>query len=166
MPKSGSRKYRIFVSQLFAVVLVSLIVFSEGKLEFNELYGGILFLAGVILIGFATVGRLWCAVFIAGYKNNTLVRTGPYSISRNPLYFFSLLGAIGVGLTTETITAPILIAVFFSILYPFVILSEQKKLSKIYKEEFDDYCKTTPAFFPSFKLLKEPEEYTVKPIVF
>jgi hypothetical protein len=123
-------------------------------------------MAGAVLIGFAVTGRLWCSLYISGYKSNTLITEGPYSMSRNPLYFFSFLGAVGVGLATGTLTIPVCIILAFAFYYPMVIKAEQKKLAKIHGESFNNYCKKTPAFFPSFKLLKEPEEYTVRPKIF
>jgi len=166
MPKSLSRKYRIFVSRLFAAVVVALILFSESKWDAKEPVDGAIFLVGVILVGIGTVGRLWCALYISGYKSNTLITTGPYSMCRNPLYFFSFLGAIGVGLTTETMAIPAVIIFAFVLYYPLVVLSEQKKLANIHKEAFSNYCEKTPSFFPSIKLLNEPEEYVVRPIIY
>ena len=88
---------------------------------------------------------------------------GPYSMCRNPLYFFSFLGAVGAGLATETFTIPACAILAFALYYPMVIKAEQKKLANIHGKAFSDYCKKTPVFFPSFRLLNEPEEYTVKP---
>lgn len=166
MPKTFSRKYRILLTRIFAVLLIGTILTFETRWQDGSLVSGSLFLLGVVLIGVAVVGRLWCALYISGYKSNTLITTGPYSISRNPLYFFSFLGAIGIGLTTECFTLPIFITVCFAILYPAVIKSEENKLAGLYKEVHAEYCKKTPIFFPNFKLLKEPEEYVVKPIIF
>ncbi|MCE5340608.1 MAG: isoprenylcysteine carboxylmethyltransferase family protein [Planctomycetaceae bacterium] len=123
-------------------------------------------MAGSVLVGIAVAGRLWCALYISGYKSNTLITTGPYSMCRNPLYFFSFLGAIGVGLATETISIPVFIVLGFATLYPLVILSEEKKLAYIHKDAFSSYCKKTPLFFPLLKLLNEPKEYVVRPIIF
>jgi protein-S-isoprenylcysteine O-methyltransferase Ste14 len=36
--------------------------------------------------------RLWCSLYISGYKNSQLITSGPYSLCRNPLYFFSFVG--------------------------------------------------------------------------
>ena len=122
-----------------------------------------LFLIGITMAGMATVGRLWCSLYICGYKTNKLISVGPYSLCRNPLYFFSLLGGIGVGLATETLTVTLLILAAFLLYYPFMIRAEEKKLRKIHGDEFDRYVKNTPRFWPSFALLNEPEEYTVRP---
>ena len=165
MPRSFVRKQRILISRLFSAIIVVLLLISESRWTETN-YAGIISLIGVILIGFGTVGRLWCTLYIAGYKSNTLITAGPYSISRNPLYFFSLLGMTGVGLSSETLTIPAIMILFFAIYYPQVIKSEEKKLSKIHKKAFEEYCKSTPKFFPSFKLLKEPQECIVNPILF
>src|SRR5690606_20550686 len=53
--------------------------------------------AGMLLIIAAVLGRAWCSLYIGGRKSSQLVDTGPYSVSRNPLYVFSMLGVIGVG---------------------------------------------------------------------
>jgi hypothetical protein len=82
---------------------------------------------------------------------------------RNPLYFFSLLGALGVGLSTETILIPLLTLVAFALYYPFVIKSEEAEMMRFHKSEFEIYMKRVPVFFPKISLLNEPEEYTVKP---
>lgn len=165
MPRSFVRKQRVLISRLFSLVVVVLLLISESRWTETN-YAGIIFLTGVVLIGFGTVGRLWCTVYIAGYKSNTLITTGPYSICRHPLYLFSLLGMTGVGLSSETLTIPALMILFFIIYYPMVMNSEEKKLAKNHKEAFGKYCQNTPKFFPSFKLLKEPQEYIINPILF
>ena len=44
-------------------------------------------------------------LYVGGRKNAELVTTGPYSMMRNPLYFFSLLGVAGVGAQTGSVLA-------------------------------------------------------------
>lgn len=159
-------KVRIPLTRSFAVILGLIILLSMSKWEQVSFTSNIFFLIGCILAGIASLGRLWCSLYIAGYKNTSLVTTGPYSISRNPLYFFSLLGAIGVGLSTETLIIPIIILILFAIYYPSVIRSEEKRLLNLHGDTFRSYCKDTPAFFPKLSLLNEPKTYTVNPRIF
>jgi protein-S-isoprenylcysteine O-methyltransferase Ste14 len=166
MPRAFSRKYRILLTRIYVVILLFLILFSESLWEKDHITSGIFFLIGVILIGIGAVGRLWCALYISGYKSNVLITTGPYSISRNPLYFFSLLGAVGVALSTETMLIPLSLLICYAVLYPSVILSEEIKLRNIHNEAFEEYCRKTPVFFPNFKLFTEPDEYVVQPKIF
>ncbi len=85
---------------------------------------------------------------------------------RNPLYFFSLLGALGVGLASETLLIPFVILIAFVGYYPLVIKSEEAELIRLHKSEFEIYLKEVPIFFPKISLLNEPGEYIVKPMVF
>lgn len=118
---------------------------------------------GILFVGIGVMGRIWCSLFISGYKNNKLVTYGPYSMCRNPLYFFSLIGVIGVAMTTQTYLIPLTIIVLFAFYYPYVIQNEQNFLLGVYKEEFVEYIKNVPCFFPDFSKYNEPEEYVVKP---
>lgn len=160
-------KLRITITQVFAVLLVLLICFSariwEEKLP---LVASMLFLIGAFLVGIASMGRLWCSLYIAGYKTDKLITQGPYSMCRNPLYFFSLLGAIGVGFASESLLMPFLIFIGFVAYYPFVIKSEERELRRFHKDAFDVYVKKVPRFFPKVSILQEPEEYLVKPKIF
>ncbi len=164
--KSISERLRISLSWFFAVVLGSALLFTGSEWEKLPVVSTILFAAGCILAGIASLGRLWCSLYISGHKNNTLVMVGPYSMCRNPLYFFSLIGAVGVGLATETLSIPFIAVVFFSLYYPVVIRSEERRLSKIHGEMFESYVRTTPSFFPKLSNLKEPEKYLVRPRIF
>jgi protein-S-isoprenylcysteine O-methyltransferase Ste14 len=121
-----------------------------------------LFVAGVILAGIGAMGRVWCSAYIAGYKNGTLITSGPYSMTRNPLYFFSFLGSVGVGLTSETLAVPAIIAMAFALYYPFVIRSEEATLSQLHPEQFDQYRREVPAFFPAWSRLSELSDHTVQ----
>ncbi|MCB0335978.1 MAG: isoprenylcysteine carboxylmethyltransferase family protein, partial [Bdellovibrionales bacterium] len=106
----------------------------------------IFFFCGIVLVGVASLGRLWCTVYIAGNKTGVLVTEGPFSLCRNPLYFFSLLGAVGVGLATETITIPILILVLFAFWYPLVIKDEEERLREVHGAAYGKYCEKVPRF--------------------
>jgi protein-S-isoprenylcysteine O-methyltransferase Ste14 len=160
-------KLRAFISRVFAVILVALICVSSSQWdEKAPMVSTLLFFCGIILAGIGSIGRLWCSVYIGGYKTGTLITQGPYSICRNPLYFFSLLGALGVGFVTETFLCPLLILIAFILYYPFVIKSEESKLMNLHKSEFEVYVKKVPCFFPKISLLQESDEYVVKPMVF
>lgn len=160
-------KLRIIVTQIFIAGLMVMLSISCNAWEDTvPLMSTLLFVVGIVLVGIASLGRLWCSLYIAGYKTDKLIIVGPYSMTRNPLYFFSLLGGIGVGFATETFSIPILIAVAFAIYYHCVIRSEEEELRQMHGNQFRQYEKRAPRFWPRIPKLFEPEEYTVKPIIF
>ncbi len=153
---------RILVSRLFAIAFFVLLMLTESSQE-GSVVSAYLFLTGLVLVGVATVGRLWCALYISGYKDAQLVTSGPYSISRNPLYFFSFLGFAGIGLTTETVTLAVIIVLAFALIYPYVILREEGYLGSKFGDAFAEYRARTPRFFPELGKLQEPDSYLVNP---
>ncbi len=159
-------KTRIPITRGFAVILLIIIILSSSEWERISFVSNIFFLIGCILVGIASLGRLWCSLYIGGYKNSTLVTTGPYSISRNPLYFFSMIGGAGVGLATETLLITVVIIILFLVYYPGVIRSEERRLLTLHGTRFEAYRRNTPAFFTKLSLLQEPEAYVVNPKVF
>ena len=154
--------HRIRVSRLSALA-VALVLAVSGSAWDRTFTDAVLFMIGATLAGAATVGRLWCSLYIAGYKDGTLIMVGPYSVSRNPLYLFSALGAVGVGFATETITFAIVFALWFWLFYPAVIDAEERKLAELHGARFAEYCRRVPRFFPNWRLLAEPETYAVRP---
>ena len=156
---------RILVSRIFAIAFFALLVLTESRQE-GSIISSILFFVGLVLVGIATVGRMWCAMYISGYKNSELIISGPYSMSRNPLYFFSLLGWAGVGLATETFSFGIAFVLIFLLLYPHIIRREEEHLRTKFGHAFTEYCRRTPRFFPNPKAFHEPESYVVNPKVF
>jgi protein-S-isoprenylcysteine O-methyltransferase Ste14 len=160
-------KLRIHMTWVFAFLLAVVILFSSSIWEVRfPLLSSLLFLVGIFLVATGSIGRLWCSLYIGGYKTEKLITVGPYSMCRNPLYFFSLFGATGAGLASENLTVPLIILCGFCLYYPFVILSEQEHLRSIHGKEYDTYLRVTPAFFPKPSLMREPAEYVVKPHVF
>lgn len=160
-------KLRILISRLFAVALVALILISSSALkERMPLLSTFLNFAGIAMVAVACLGRLWCSLYIAGYKTDTLVDQGPYSMCRNPLYFFSLVGAVGIGLASETLLIPAIILFAFAAYYPLVIKSEEAALLKRHGHAFKTYFEKVPRFFPRLSQLTEPDEYVVKPKVY
>jgi protein-S-isoprenylcysteine O-methyltransferase Ste14 len=157
---------RIKLTQYFIVFVILLLLFSRSGWEGYGIITTLLFLIGTLMVGIATVGRLWCSIYISGYKTHTLIMVGPYSICRNPLYLFSLIGTIGLCLNTETILLPIIAAFIFLLYYPSVIEQEERKLRSKHTEDFEAYCRTVPRLIPSLCLLEEPETYVVRPKVF
>lgn len=163
----GSNRPRIRISILFGIAIFLLCCVCGNRWDAQtSIVPALLFLVGMLLVGIATLGRAWCSLYIAGYKTSTLVTQGPYSISRNPLYLFSLIGVIGVGLCSETLLIPAILTIAFALYYPAVIRQEEKTLLEVHGEAFRAYMTTTPKFFPRFSSLCEPKEYQVNPKIF
>jgi protein-S-isoprenylcysteine O-methyltransferase Ste14 len=157
--------HRLRVSRIFAVAFFLLVLAMEGAHE-GSLVSTALFLVGLALVGVATIGRLWCSLYISGHKNTELITTGPYSMSRNPLYFFSLLGFAGIGFASETFTLGLALALAMLAGYPAVIRQEEAVLRERFGAEFAAYCARVPRFLPKLSAYVEPETYTVNPRLF
>lgn len=139
--------YRTRISQVIGLLFLFLFMFSQKELDVTAPYiSGILFLVGCLCVGAAMAGRMWCAQYIAGYKNDVLVREGPYSVCRNPLYFFSFLGGIGVGLCTESLTLTVLLVLLFAVMYIPVIHTEEARLHRLFGEPYSAYIREVPRF--------------------
>ena len=109
----------------------------------------------------ASFGRVWSSIYIAGRKTSTLVEFGPYSVARNPLYLFSLVGAAGIGLASGSLLILALLTISFGLYYPFVILGEEESLRKVHGHSFDSYAKRVPRFLPKISLYSEPDTLQV-----
>lgn len=165
--KSNFEQYRIVLSRIAATIALFFFITTRSYWETkNDKITFLLFLMGIILVAVASLGRMWCSLYIAGYKNNKLITQGPYSVCRHPLYLFSLIGVVGVGFATETFSFPIVFMIFFASYYGFVIKSEENRLKILFPGEFEEYAKKVPAFFPKLSIFVEPESYNVKPAVY
>jgi len=116
-----------------------------------------------ILVVIAAFGRIWSALYISGYKEDRVVTEGPYAMVRNPLYVFSFIGALGLGLATRHLFIMIIIAGAFVLYYPLVVLAEEKSLQQIFGHGYLDYTSKVPRFWPRRFQLVEPDPYPVRP---
>ena len=67
--KNSIERLRIAISRIFAIALIGLILVSGSHWQVDvPLLGSILFCLGAMLVGVASLGRMWCSLYIAGYK--------------------------------------------------------------------------------------------------
>jgi protein-S-isoprenylcysteine O-methyltransferase Ste14 len=114
-------------------------------------------LAGLGLIWVGIIGRLWSILYIGGHKSSAIVTDGPYSVMRNPLYFFSTIAAIGVGLQTAMLTAGAVLGVLCFVAFHVVIRREEKFLAQAFGDPYRAYMRSVPRFFPKISLFHDLE---------
>lgn len=171
LPKAAGKTWwehqRTGLSKLVAALAFSLIALTQSHWELhNENVATFLFSTGLGLAAIGATGRIWCSFFISGRKDGELVTAGPYSISRNPLYVFSCIGLVGVGLSTETLTYPLLFLVIFGLYYPGIMAREERRLEELFGESFRQYRQRVPRFWPNRGLYSEPASWSSNPRLF
>jgi protein-S-isoprenylcysteine O-methyltransferase Ste14 len=155
-------KSRVIVSRIFGLVVLLLLLFTGHSSSQESVIDMLFELSGLFLLSICSFGRLWALMYISGNKRQELITEGPYSVVRHPLYVFSLIGSVGIGLASENLLILVLIIIFYMFYYPFTILVEEKKLTNKFGQAYLDYMKRTPRFLPKFSLYREPETYQVK----
>ena len=167
--KTSVEKARTTFTWIFGILIAFLLFFTEPVPMIDKpLFEGLFMLGGCTCAVIGALGRAWASLFISGKKDQTLIHVGPYANSRNPLYFFSFIGSLGVGLGSETITIPTVIVILFVIYYKLVIKDEEKRLEELFGEEYRSYKAKTPCFFPKFNgaTSKLDDHYDVNPRIF
>jgi protein-S-isoprenylcysteine O-methyltransferase Ste14 len=118
---------------------------------------------GIVLIVVCILGRTWSSLYIGGRKIEEFVQTGPYSIMRNPLYFFSCLGAVGVGMQVGTVFLGLLCGLLAYTVFYLVVLKEEDLLGERYGATYAAYMARVPRFFPKPSLWRDDETLTIRP---
>jgi protein-S-isoprenylcysteine O-methyltransferase Ste14 len=116
---------------------------------------------GLILI--CICGRTWCSLYIGGRKTSALVTIGPYSISRNPLYLFSIIGAVGAGAQVGGVSIAILAGIFVWIVHLTAVIQEERLLLAEHADAFRRYVADVPRFLPRLSGWQDVAVLEVRP---
>jgi protein-S-isoprenylcysteine O-methyltransferase Ste14 len=154
-------RLRVVVSRIFATLVVLLVIFTTPSFQQGGLADLLSDTTALFLLTVCSMGRLWALLYISGKKTQEVVTDGPYSIVRHPLYLFSFIGAIGIGLASDNILVLAALVIFYLSYYPLTILSEEKTLTKKFGQAYIDYAKCTPGFLPKLSLYKSPDHFAV-----
>lgn len=144
---------------LLAIVVVLVFVASGQSHEMHERIEAY----GVMLIMIGIFGRLWSILYIGGRKSAEVVSAGPYSITRNPLYLFSSVAAIGAGAQTGSLWIAVGFGVLCAVAFQVVIRREEGYLGGRLGATYRDYLARVPRFFPNPLIYRDLEIVCFKP---
>lgn len=120
---------------------------------------------GLVCILACILGRAWCSLYIGGRKKQEIVDVGPYSISRNPLYVFSFLGAFGVGAQTGSLVVAVVFAAAAYVVFRVVVGREEAFLLQAFGSPYEAYLSRT-RFLPNLSLWRDADVLSIRPVFF
>lgn len=160
--QSYQRLRRFTLAALLALVF-GVLLFGQSIYPPETVIHEAVEMIGIVLIVIGIAGRLWSTLYIGGKKSRAVVTDGPYSITRNPLYVFSSIAAMGVGAQMGSITAAVGFGAACAMAFHFVILREERFLSASLGADYRNYVAAVPRFFPKLSLYREGETGGFKP---
>jgi len=128
---------RIRVPLGFALA-IALVILAEPS-PITLAVGSIFVLLGILI-------RAWAAGHI--HKFEKLAVTGPYSFTRNPLYFGSFLLAAGFAIAAGVWWLAMIVGVLYLAVYYPVMRVEENDLRTRFGPEFEEFSANVPLFFP------------------
>lgn len=110
---------------------------------------------GMFFIFFGELFRIYSVAFIGTVSRTRsdstgqkLISSGPFSWVRNPLYVANFFIVLGVTVFGGQNWLVILTVILFAIQYHFVVQYEQANLTEKFGDEYRQYLKDVPAWFP------------------
>lgn len=121
---------------------------------------------GLVAIVVSIVGRAWCSLYIGGRKKSEIVDRGPYSVTRNPLYVFSYIGAFGIGAQSGSASVGAAFVLAAMVVFYMTVKREEAFLEREFGAVYAVYKARTPRFWPRFSLWRDEEQLTIRPALF
>jgi protein-S-isoprenylcysteine O-methyltransferase Ste14 len=150
---------------LLVMLMVLGVLFFFGTSRWPSLVHEAIEWVGVALIFVCVCGRTWCSLYIGGRKISELVTAGPYSISRNPLYVFSIIGAVGIGAQLGALTGAVLAGISAWAVHLVVVVQEERLLTVEHGDAYRAYLAAAPRFIPRFARWSDVDMLEVSPRV-
>lgn len=150
-------KARQYHSRIFAGLAVTFLLVTAPEMAAHEFPRECMLWLGYALVIAGAMGRAYCSAYIGGRKNDVVVRGGPFSVVRNPLYVFSFLAVAGIGLQSGMLTLFVLLAAAFLLYYPAVVAREEAFLAQKFGNDYLQYMHDVPRWIPNLRLWNEPD---------
>ena len=103
----------------------------------------------ISLLGLLT--RAWASGHLR--KNETLATSGPYALTRNPLYLGSFLMGIGCAVAGGNLWVALGLIAFFLMIYLPVMQAEARHLTQIFPDDYPVYARQVPLLLPKLTAL-------------
>jgi len=134
-------RYRAMIGTVCLIVILLLSTPTP-----KSIFLGFLFIiAGMFFRG-------WSSGYIN--KDKELATEGPYSLTRNPLYFGSFILGCGVVIACNNLIALFTFLAYFSIFFTFLIAIERKRMREKFGAQYDAWAKSANIFIPRLKKIK------------
>lgn len=156
----ANQKRRINTLRVALLLLLPLILFTRPGLQLNTVLMDMIESAGMLLVISGVLGRFWCILYIGGRKNAEVMRDGPYSICRHPLYLFSTLSVFGFGFALGSLFATIILTLVVFYVLNDIASKEEKFLRAEFGKSYEDYEASTPRIIPNFRNFSTPKTVT------
>jgi protein-S-isoprenylcysteine O-methyltransferase Ste14 len=128
--------------------LVPLLLLALSLILHRNIGGWAAYGVGLALIVLGEIVRFWSAGYIA--KDAEIATGGPYAFVRNPLYFGSLLLAVGYGLISGLGWWGVAFTVgLFMVFHLAAIFYEEAFLTAKFGAPYLDYVRRVPRLLPS-----------------
>lgn len=156
-------KSRMRNSKFFILLAIFIVLFTKTLIPYETVAHEAMEFVGYFLVSFCALGRLYSTAFLGGFKNQRLITSGAFSVVRNPLYFFSLIGIVGISLISGHIVVIIGLPLAFIVIYHQLIKREELFLENTFNQEYREYSTLTPRLIPNLKLYQAPQSVEVVP---
>ncbi|MDD5236396.1 MAG: methyltransferase, partial [Candidatus Omnitrophica bacterium] len=152
--------YAAFWVGCIALVILNKTLLLKGQMLAPNIFigitGAIIFSLGMFLqfSGIRTLGIrsvLGIPELKDEDKKTGLIIKGPFLLVRHPIYFGQYLWIVGLFLMTLKPSAFVLLLMVTIFLWPVTEL-EERELRERFKEEYQEYQKRVPRFFPKVRL--------------
>ena len=107
---------------------------------------------GFFLIIAGMFFRGWASGYIN--KDKELATNGPFSLTRNPLYFGNFILGLGIAVAGNNIYSYTIFFAFYLLFFPFLMALEHKRMKKKFGKGYEEWAKNSNSFFPKIKKIK------------
>ena len=132
-------RYKEIYRQAFGLILIAVCAWAAEP-------GQQRILTGFVIAGAGQLFRIFAAGTI--FKNRKLASTGAYALVRHPLYLGNILILAGFAVSAGNLVVAAVIVVFFLVWYPAAIRYEDRKLERIFEDDWRNWSTGTNAVFP------------------
>jgi protein-S-isoprenylcysteine O-methyltransferase Ste14 len=159
--KSWWRRQRINALRVSAVLSLPLLVVSQPVIAVGSIGHALLDTLGILLVLSGVIGRFWCISYIGGHKSKLVFQDGPYSICRHPLYLFSTVASLGLGLMLGSLVMSLAVGMVVFAILSRTAAHEEIFLRAKFGPDYDEYSARVPRIIPNLSAWRtEPEIVT------